>query len=126
MTSCKPGFRLIDNRCVCPKKSYYSGYYAYNEPFPDCQPCHSLCENYCHGPGDNECQLCSLDKIVDYLSDVPKCRCKKFFYLDSRTDICKKCLDKNCEVCDPTNPNVCFTCNSLTILHNGKCVSCGL
>ncbi|KAK3565727.1 hypothetical protein QTP86_014189 [Hemibagrus guttatus] len=114
--SCRPGYYLLNHKCVsmCP-----DGYYGDTKE-RECVKCHVTCE-VCHGHHSNECLRCKAGLFR--LENFCRQKCPSSFYGNDTSGTCEPC-DPSCVECLGSGKTDCLGCRDgyFLLKHKGICV----
>ncbi|KAL4494813.1 hypothetical protein ABPG73_004253 [Tetrahymena malaccensis] len=94
---CTTGCDYCTNNLYC--NTCLQGFFL-NQNTQKCSSCDSQCQQ-CSGPSLQDCTGCQSGLIL-FMNQCIK-NCPYNYYLDSSTNLCQKCTDPNCKICNQSN-----------------------
>jgi len=115
---CDDTFSLFNHTChePCPVNTFET----VESSLSICKNCPKECESC---DSTDKCNSCKLGYVLQEGKCITTCTSG---YVEVAGDICKECVDADCDTCNPTDLNECTTCKNSKVLLNGDCVDkCG-
>ncbi|EAR85854.2 transmembrane protein, putative (macronuclear) [Tetrahymena thermophila SB210] len=94
---CTTGCDYCTNNLYC--NTCLKGFFI-NQSTQKCSSCDPQCQQ-CNGPSLQNCTGCQSGLILFNSQCITSC--PNNFYLDSQTNLCQRCTDPNCMICNQSN-----------------------